>query len=197
MEYQEFRRRKLDKYFTNAGLYLIGPNVVKTTAMTMRSGSKGAMNLATDTPIYKLGLAGSGHGISGRLGSYATALPNGFKIYCIVEKQPKFVQRDEKKIHTWLKDCGLLYNRFGDVGDTVSRTEWGGASLVEFRDKILLEHNSSTSHAMPMYWFSKDDARVLSKQSGKAKSTSLNTRISSGEIQIKPKKKAPDRAYTR
>ena len=53
MEYEYFRKNKLDKYFTKRGLYLIGPNVVKTKRAVTRSGSSTAMNLVDESKIYK------------------------------------------------------------------------------------------------------------------------------------------------
>ena len=125
MEYSSFRKDGLSKYFTKPGLYLIGvPNSdshkTQSDIAVLRSGSKTAQNLYSGIPLYKLGLARSGRGVQGRLADYATALPNGFKIFGICEKRATDLGKHEKQVHDWLGGLGLRYNRFGDVGSNIS-----------------------------------------------------------------------------
>ena len=158
MDYYTFKRGNLAKDFTKPGLYLIGiPNSethkTQSDRAVLRSGSKSAQNLISGKPLYKLGLAAGSRGVQGRLGDYATALPNGFKIFGICEKRLCDVRKHEKKVHDWLGKMGLRYNRFGDVSGSVSRTEWGGASLTAFKEKLLFDHVGSGSSPCPFVWF--------------------------------------------
>ena len=187
MDYQNFRKLNLNKYFINPGLYLIGvPNSTTHKAqkdmVVTRSGSSSAMKLSSGMPLYKLGLASD---VSNRLSDYATALPNGFKVYGIVEKQACMVRAHEKKIHEWLGRVGLRYHRFGESGSTVSRTEWGGASLAEFKAQLTEDHLSSASRSCPFIWFSANDGVFLN---GTYKDKSLLKLINDGTIRPRVKK---------
>ena len=187
MDYQQFRKLNLNKYFINPGLYLIGvPNSQTHKAQkdmcVTRSGSKSAMKLSSGMSLYKLGLASD---VSNRLSDYMTALPKSFKVYVIVEKQAGMVRLHEKKIHEWLGDLGLRYNRFGESGSSVSRTEWGGASLAKFKAKLTDDHLSSASRACPFIWFSANDAVFLN---GTYKDKSLLKLIEDGTIRPRVKK---------
>ena len=199
MDYSTFKRDKLAKYFTKSGLYLIGiPNSqthqTQSDRVVLRSGSLSAQNLKSGTPLYKLGLAAGSRGVQGRLGDYATALPNGFKIFGICEKRACDVRKHEKQVHDWLGKMGLRYNRFGDANGTVSRTEWGGAALTDFKVKLLTDHVGSGSSPCPFVWFSDKDAVILN---GKYKGRTLKDLISKDLVRPSHSKKAldPDKEY--
>ena len=197
MDYSTFKRDNLAKYFTKPGLYLIGiPNSethkTQSDRAVLRSGSKSAQNLFSGKPLYKLGLAAGSRGVQGRLGDYATALPNGFKIFGICEKRLCDVRKHEKKVHDWLGKMGLRYNRFGDVSGSVSRTEWGGASLTEFKEKLLFDHVGSGSSPCPFVWFSDKDAVILN---GTYKGRTLKDLISKGLVRPSKRDLNPDKEY--
>ena len=184
MEYSTFRKRGINKLFTRPGLYLIGvpgaeTHKTQSDAAVLRSGSKSAMNLYSGMTLYKLGLSAASEGVQGRLSDYATALPNGFRIFAIVEKKKIEVRSQEKKIHDWLGSLGLRYNRFGDVGSTVSKTEWGAASLAVFKEKLLADHLASGSRQCPFIWFSQKDGLMLN---GPHQGKSLNKLIKAGVL---------------
>ena len=160
MNYRDF----VDSGFTaafdgKAGVYVISiPNSNAHTVYQEEARNTRSKNnkLVKGDQLFKIGVSGtprSERGIPGRFASYGTAFPNGFMIHMILIKNGKDLINSENKIHKWLADIGLIYNRYGDLDAGASQTEWGGVSLPVLQKELLKNHRASRSRVGAAWWF--------------------------------------------
>lgn len=145
-------------------LYLISVDAdshnAKGRVLTRKGAGQGSGSVHSGQKLFKVGI--SRGKVLTRFISYLTSLPNGFRVHCVAFKQQRDLTRSEDEMKEWLEAKGLRYRRFGD--QNASLTEWGGASLRDFMQKLEVEHRNSTSKTRPFISFTDTDAYVGGKK---------------------------------
>jgi len=204
MEYEKFLTSKFDSEFKDKqGLYLLSvPDDGHTVQSQNRQlGGAHSVNLKTGSRLLKVGIGGVNRGrLAGRLGDYYSHHPNGFKVHALFTKQSEKdtlslnptksrLAKAETKVLDYLKSKGLVYYKPGRVQPV--KTEWVGSTIGELKEIMLRLHKSSSDASGSVWFFSRDDAELMSTVNIGQK---LSERVAADIGKPKPKPKPTPRS---